>query len=73
MKVLKNLRKNKFTQTEFAEKLGVTQQAVSRWESGGSAPRMSMIARIAEVLGVSAADIVACFAEVDHDCERERA
>lgn len=67
----KKLRKNKFTQIEFAKLLGVSQQAVSRWESGGSAPRVSMIARIAKVLGVSAADIVACFEESGNDCKND--
>ena len=40
-----------FTQAEVAEHLGVTQQTVSRWESGRSRPRENDVARLAELLG----------------------
>ena len=41
------------TQEEIAEALGVTSQAVSRWESGGSYPDMEMIPSIANYFGVT--------------------
>ena len=41
------------TQTEFAEKLSVTRQTVSRWEAGSVMPDIDKISDIAEVLGVS--------------------
>lgn len=38
------------TQTQFAALLEVTQQTVSEWETGSSAPRDGLKVRIAEVL-----------------------
>ncbi len=46
-------RRNKRTQEALAEALGVTAQAVSRWESGGSYPDMNLIPSIANFFGVS--------------------
>ena len=41
------------TQIEFAEKLNVTRQTVSRWEAGTVMPDIDKIPDIAEILGVS--------------------
>lgn len=46
-------RKEKRTQEALADALGVTSQAVSRWESGGSYPDMEIIPSIAHYFGVS--------------------
>ena len=46
-------RRDKRTQEALAEALGVTAQAVSRWESGGSCPDMNLIPSIANYFGVS--------------------
>ena len=46
-------RRDKRTQEALAEALGVTSQAVSRWESGGSYPDMNLIPSIANFFGVS--------------------
>lgn len=46
-------RRDKRTQEALAEALGVTCQAVSRWESGGSYPDMNLIPSIANYFGVS--------------------
>ena len=51
--ILKLRRKNKRTQEALAEALGVTPQAVSRWESGGSYPDMNLIPSIANYFGIS--------------------
>ena len=51
---IRNLRRrDKRTQEQLAEALGVTSQAVSRWESGGSYPDMNLIPSIANFFGVS--------------------
>jgi len=53
------LRKQKdMTQNELAEKIGVTDKAVSRWETGRGYPDVSLLPSISEVLGVSISEIV---------------
>ena len=41
------------TQDALAEKLGVTAQAVSKWENDQSCPDISMLPRLAEIFGVT--------------------
>ena len=51
---IKTFRKNKgFTQEELAGMLGVTPQAVSRWESEAGLPDVSMIVPIAQALNIT--------------------
>lgn len=47
-------QKQGISQAELASKLGVTQQAVGKWESGKSSPDPSTVARIAELLNTTA-------------------
>lgn len=46
-------RRDGRTQEALADALGVTSQAVSRWESGGSYPDMNLIPSIANYFGVT--------------------
>lgn len=46
-------RRDGRTQEALAEALGVTSQAVSRWESGGSYPDMNLIPSIANYFGIT--------------------
>lgn len=51
---LKTLRTSrKFTQTELARRLKVTQQAIAKWEAASSLPEPGTIARLAELFEVS--------------------
>ena len=43
---------NGLTQAQLAEKLGVIQQQVARWETGESEPRVSTLKKIGAALGV---------------------
>ena len=48
------LRKLKgLTQAQLAEKLGISAQAVSKWESGLSCPDIMMLVPLADIFGVS--------------------
>ena len=44
---------NKLTQKQLGEKLGVTQQAIGKWESNKSEPDNAMILSMAELFNVS--------------------
>ena len=56
---LKRIRKNfEISQRELAERLFVSQQAVAKWETGKATPTPEMIAKIAEVLGVTASHLI---------------
>lgn len=50
-------RRDGRTQEMLAEALGVTGQAVSRWEAGGSYPDMELIPSIANYFGISIDDL----------------
>lgn len=41
------------TQVEFAGRIGITPQALSKWERGVSYPDVSMMAEVSQILGVS--------------------
>ena len=48
------LRKKKgYSQDKFAEKMGVSRQAVSKWERGESVPDIYVLKQIADLFGVS--------------------
>lgn len=46
-------KQNGFTQEELAGRLGVSYQAVSKWENGATAPDISLLPDLAAVLGTS--------------------
>lgn len=53
------LRKDKgITQEVLSERLGVSPQAVSKWENDISAPDISLLAKLAEILGVSVDELL---------------
>ena len=57
--MIAELRKAKgLTQLELAEKMNVTDKAVSKWERDLSCPDISSIPRLAEILGVSVDELM---------------
>lgn len=46
------------TQKEFADILGVSDKAVSKWENGQALPRMETLEKIANILGTSVEEII---------------
>lgn len=57
--MIASLRKeNGMTQLELAEKMGVTDKAVSKWERDLSCPDVSTIPKLAELFGVSVDELM---------------
>jgi len=57
--LIQSLRKEKrYTQGELAELIGVTDKAISRWETGEGFPEITLLPRLAEILGVSTDEIL---------------
>lgn len=46
------------TQDQLAEKLGVTAQAVSKWENDQSCPDISVLPRLADIFGISVDELL---------------
>ena len=57
MNVGKNIKQlrlhKKMTQSQLAERLGVSSQAVSKWEKDINAPDIALLPEIAKIFGVS--------------------
>lgn len=57
--IIKRLREEKnMTQLALAEKLGVSDKAVSKWETGKGYPDITLIGPIAQTLGVSVMELL---------------
>ena len=52
--ICQNRQNKKMTQEEFASRLGVTPQAVSKWERGNGLPDLSLIEGICTILQINA-------------------
>lgn len=58
-KRLKQYRlKNDLTQRYVAYRLGTTQQAVGKWESGESFPRTERLIRLSEMIGCTVDELL---------------
>lgn len=53
MKIASFRREKGMTQLELAEKMGVTDKAVSKWERDLSCPDVSSIPKLADIFGIS--------------------
>lgn len=57
--IVAELRKAKgMTQADLAQKMGITDKAVSKWERDLSYPDIASIPRLAEILGVSVDELM---------------
>ena len=57
--VIKRLRENKnLTQSELAQKIGVSSKAVSKWETGKGLPDISLIEALSYALSVSVMELM---------------
>ena len=53
-----NRKAMKLTQDQLAEKLGVTAQAVSKWENDQSCPDITMLPLLAEIFGITTDELL---------------
>ena len=62
---VRSLRKQRqLTQKQFADQLGVTDKAVSKWERGLSLPDITLFPEVAGVLGVSVEDLLEACSDI---------
>lgn len=52
-KIIELRKKNGWSQEELADKLGVSRQAVSKWEGAQAVPDMNRVLKLSEIFGVS--------------------
>ena len=52
-KIIENRKKNGWSQEDLADRLGVSRQSVSKWESAQAVPDMKKIIQLSEVFNVS--------------------
>ena len=74
-KRLKNLRKNaNVTQEQLAEYLGISYQAVSKWETGIGLPDISLLPRIANFFETTTDELFGLNQKIETDelCEYEK-
>ena len=57
--VIKELReKNKITQLQLAERIGVSDKTISKWETGRGYPDITLLEPIADALSVSVTELI---------------
>ena len=70
--MIAELRKeNGMTQQELAEKMGITDKAVSKWERNLSYPDIASMPKLAEILGVSVDELLNCRKESEKSEEKK--
>jgi len=58
-KLIAELRKEKgFTQQQLADQLNLSNKTISKWESGAGSPDISILTELADVLGVTADELL---------------
>lgn len=68
-KIAELRKQNGMTQLELAERMGVTDKAVSKWERDLSCPDINSIPTLAEVLGVSVDELMQSKKEAKAEAE----
>ena len=52
-KIIEQRKKNGWSQEELAEKMDVSRQSISKWESAQSVPDMGRIVLLSQIFGVT--------------------
>ena len=50
--------KNNISQMQLANELGISQQAINKWETGESLPRADKLLQLAEILGCTVDELL---------------
>ena len=66
-KIIKHRKSHGWSQEDFAEKLNVSRQAISRWENGTAFPDAQNLLQISKLFGVSADYLLNDDYESDND------
>lgn len=70
--MISSLRKEHgMTQLELAEKMGVTDKAVSKWERDLSCPDVNSIPKLAEVFGISVDELMQIKADAQSESKKD--
>jgi transcriptional regulator with XRE-family HTH domain len=59
--------KHNLTQYELADKLYVTHQAVSKWETGKSIPNIEVMVSLTKLFAITIDELLLCSDSLDHD------
>lgn len=59
-RIVANRKRLGLTQDQLAEQLGVTAQAVSKWENDQSCPDITMLPKLAEIFGITVDALLGC-------------
>ena len=57
-RIIANRKQLGMTQDKLAEQLGVTAQAVSKWENDQSCPDITMLPRLSEIFGCTTDELL---------------
>ena len=57
-RIASNRKRMQLTQDQLAEQLGITAQAVSKWENDQSCPDIAILPRLAEIFGISTDELL---------------
>ena len=57
-RIAENRKRLGLTQDTLAEKLGITAQAISKWENDQSCPDITMLPRLAEIFGITTDELL---------------
>ncbi len=68
-RISENRKRLGLTQDALAEKLGVTAQAVSKWENDQSCPDITMLPRLAEIFGITTDELLGLQTQKIHEAE----
>ena len=56
--IAENRKSKKITQSELAEKLGVTDRAISNWENGKNMPDLSLFKPLCDILAITINELI---------------